>query len=69
MSEEEDSEKVPSAEVELPRKFTPAERIEELNDIDKVPFIPRKVPQPSLTKTSVHIRPPRLRCLCDDSPC
>jgi hypothetical protein len=36
MSEDERSEAKSSPAVERPRKLTPAERIEELNDIDKV---------------------------------
>jgi hypothetical protein len=40
MSEEENASEASSADVVPPRKFTPAERIEELNDIDKVRFLP-----------------------------
>lgn len=44
MSEEENANPTSSPDDAPPRKFKPAERIEELNDIDKVPCIPVRCP-------------------------
>ena len=65
-SVEESAESASSPNVEAPKKFTPAERIEELNDIDKVLcFPPGNALITLLIAVPVHIRPPRICCFCN----